>query len=115
MPRAFDERELLERIDNDWEFLSETVQMLGEDGPTLMEEIRSAVQRGDAPAVGRAAHTLKGMISNFCAPQAQASAFDVERIGKSGDLSAAHAAVGSLQKDLDGLVTDLTALLATRR
>ena len=36
MPRAFDDAGLLERVDNDWEFLTETVQMLAADGPTLV-------------------------------------------------------------------------------
>ena len=71
MPRVFDGAELLERVDNDWEFLGDTVRMLEADGPALLEEIRRSADAGDAASAGRAAHTLKGMISNFCAPDAQ--------------------------------------------
>ena len=39
MSRVFDERELLEHIDNDWDFLTETVEMLSSDGPALIGEI----------------------------------------------------------------------------
>ena len=114
MPRAFDGAELLDRVDNDWEFLGDTVQMLAADGPALLEEIRRAADAGDAPAVGKAAHTLKGMISNFCAPQAQAGALAVEQMGKSGDLSFLPAALQSLETQVRSLVADLTDFLATR-
>jgi protein-histidine pros-kinase len=114
MPRVFDEKELLERIDNDWDFLADTVQMLQSDGRALLEEIQRASGAGDAPAVGRAAHTLKGMISNFCAQGAQANAFEVEKIGKSGDLSNAPAAIEVLHDAVEGLIKELNEFLATR-
>ena len=112
---VFDENELLARVDNDWEFLGETVQMLVTDGRELMQHVRSAAAAGDAPAVGRAAHTLKGMISNFCAPAAQASAFEVEKIGKGGDLAAAPAAIQSLDVQLEALIAALTEFISATR
>ena len=114
MPRGFDEQELLERVDNDWEFLGETVQMLATDGPALLREIRRAAEAGDALTVGRAAHALKGMISNFSAPAAHAGAAELERLGKAGDLSPAPQTLGKLESDLEALITDLTDFLATR-
>src|SRR3954471_3399028 len=103
MSRPFDETELLARTDGDWDFLADTVDMLTSDGRALMAEVRRAADAADAPALGRAAHTLKGMISNFCAPTAQASAFEVEKIGKAGDLTAAPAAIDALATHLDEL------------
>ena len=114
MSRPFDEKELLERVDNDWEFLGETVQMLGTDGRSLMDEIRRATSAGDAAALGRAGHTLKGMISNFCCPTAHAAAFEVEKIGKGGDLSAAPPAVNALADQLEALIAALNDFLAAR-
>ena len=114
MPRVFDEKELIERVDNDWEFLGETVQMLSTDGPALLKAIRRATESGDAPAVGREAHALKGMISNFCSPPAHACALEVERLGKGGDLAAVPPALGLLETQLNTLIADLTAFLAAR-
>jgi protein-histidine pros-kinase len=114
MSRPFDDKELLERIDSDWDFLAETVQMLATDGVALMDEIQRAAGAGDGAALGRAAHTLKGMISNFCAPTAQASAFEVEKIGKSGDLSSAPAAVRALATNVEALIAALNDFLTTR-
>ena len=112
--QPFDEKELLDRVDNDWEFLAETVEMLETDGRALMAEIRRAADAGDAPALGRAGHTIKGMISNFSAPAAHAGAAELERIGKAGDLSPAPHALGKLESDLEALIADLTDFLATR-
>ena len=114
MSRVFDGKELLDRLDNDWDFLAETVQMLGTDGRALMEQVKTAAANGDAEALGRAGHTLKGMVSNFCAPAAYAAAFEVEQIGKSGDLSAARPAVDALGAQLETLITGLNDFLATK-
>jgi HPt (histidine-containing phosphotransfer) domain-containing protein len=114
MPRVFDDKELLERIDNDWEFLTETVQMLSTDGPVLIEAIRRSVLSGDAAAAGRAAHSLKGMVSNFCSPITLASAFEVEKLSKSGDLFGAPQAVKALEDQVGLLTAELNQFLATR-
>jgi HPt (histidine-containing phosphotransfer) domain-containing protein len=114
MSQAFDAKELLDRVDNDWDFLAETVQMLCDDGRRLIEQIRAAAATGDAAAVGRAGHALKGMVSNFCSPAAQASALAVEQIGKSGDLGAISVPLADLEANFEVLVAALTDFLATR-
>jgi protein-histidine pros-kinase len=112
--QLFDEKELLDRVDNDWDFLADTVQMLETDGRALMSEIRRAANAGDAAALGRAGHTIKGMISNFCSPATHASALEVETIGKCGEVAAAPAAVTILETRLEELIAGLNELLATR-
>lgn len=114
MSRPFDEEELLDRVDQDIEFLGDTVQMLVEEGPALVEKIRAATAAADAAAVGASAHALKGMISNFCAPDAHVSAAEVERLGKAGDLAAVPAAVDALDARLGELIASLKEFLAAR-
>jgi HPt (histidine-containing phosphotransfer) domain-containing protein len=109
----FDEKELLDRVDHDIDFLADTVRMLETDGRALLDEISLAAATGDAPTLGRSAHTLKGMISNFCAPEFHASATQVEKIGKEGDLAPAPAAVAALEAQLDALIKALNDFLAT--
>ncbi len=115
MAQLFDEAELLERIDHDWEFLSDTVEMLGADGPALIRDIRQAMEARDAAAVGRAAHTLKGMVANFCAAPAHASALELEKMGKAGELSEAPPVVAALDAQLQALTAELQALVARGR
>ena len=114
MAQLFDEAEIMERLDNDVEFLAETVQMLETDGRALMVELKTAVAAGDAPAIGRAAHTLKGMIANFCAPAVQSLAFDAEHGGKAGDVAGAAAASAKLEPALEALIDELAAFVQTR-
>ncbi len=114
MAQMFDEAELMERVDNDVEFLAETVEMLASDGPTLVEQIRAGIVSGDAPAVGRHAHALKGMISNFCAPETQAAALELEKLGKAGDLSNATGALDDLARRVADLTTELTEFVRSR-
>ena len=114
MAIAFDETELLDRVDNDTAFLGDTVQMLVTDGRALMEEVRRAAAAGDARALNRSAHALKGMISNFCSPDAHECALEVERLGRSGDLSAAPAAVERLHARLEALTAELVEFVKAR-
>jgi HPt (histidine-containing phosphotransfer) domain-containing protein len=115
MSQVFDEKELLDRIDNDMDFLAETVEMLCTDGRALMDEIRSAIEGGDPLTLARAAHTLKGMISNFCSIQTHGVAFEIEKAGKRGDVSGAASLVDELQTRLDELIVALNEFLAARK
>jgi len=112
--QLFDEAELMERVDGDVEFLADTVQMLETDGRALMVELKTAVASGDAPAIGRTAHTLKGMTSNFCAPAVQTLALDVEKAGKAGDAAGAAAASAKLEPGLEALIVELVAFVRAR-
>jgi HPt (histidine-containing phosphotransfer) domain-containing protein len=114
MAQAFDETELLDRVDNDLSFLSETIELLETDGRALMRQVNAAVGARDAPGIGRTAHTLKGMISNFCAPNVQALALAVEAAGKAGDCAAAAPAAARLESGLEDLIGELTAFIKAR-
>jgi two-component system, sensor histidine kinase and response regulator len=114
MAQSFDEAELVSRVDSDLAFLAETIQMLETDGPALMADIDRALAAADAPALGRAAHALKGVISNFCAAPAQQSALEVERIGKGGNLAQASAATALLELRLQALIAELQTFIHAR-
>jgi two-component system, sensor histidine kinase and response regulator len=114
MTALFDADELMSRIGNDTAFLKEIVQMLSEDGRVLMDKVRDAAASGDAALLGTSAHTLKGMISNFCAPGAVAAAFELEKMGRAGDLAGAPAAVKALDGQLEALIVALNEFLAAR-
>jgi HPt (histidine-containing phosphotransfer) domain-containing protein len=111
---VFNQEELMERVDHDWDFLDETVQLLHSDGRRLMAEIKTAAASADAPAVSRSAHTLKGMLGNFCAPEAFNAARMVDAISTSGDFAAGPVAVAALELQLNRLIAALDEFLATR-
>ncbi len=94
---------LLERVDGDGDLLAEMVELFLSDYPQLLTAVRSAAAQGDAKALERAAHTLKGSVSNFAAPAATAAAFALECMGREGDLSKAVAGCEDLEREIEGL------------
>jgi HPt (histidine-containing phosphotransfer) domain-containing protein len=111
MTDVFDSQELLEELDGDREFLEESLEMLDRDAPALLKQIREALERDDAEAVSVSAHTLKSMVGNFCAPPAFDAALDVEKCGRSGDLSACGARLESLEMEVSRLQSALHEFL----
>src|SRR5688500_13781347 len=97
MPTTFNAAELLAAIDNDREFLADTVAMLADDAPGLIDQVRTGAAARNATAVTDAAHTLKGMIANFRAEPARTVALEIETLGKQGRLEAVTEACGRLE------------------
>lgn len=112
MTQVFDKEELLEELDGDREFLEESLEMLESDAPVLLQQIREALERGDAEAVSAGAHTVKSMVGNFCAPPAFDAALNVETLGRSGDLAACPAGLVSLEGEVSRLQGGLRQFLA---
>ncbi len=102
---------MLERIDEDMEFLAETVEMFNEDGPQLLSEIRDAVARQDGTALATSAHTFKGMAASFSAIAAVDAARALEMMGTNSDFTGAREALSRLENEADRLKSDLTELL----
>jgi two-component system sensor histidine kinase/response regulator len=99
MSEVFAKKDLLDRVDGDTEFLEETVAMLDEDCPALIEKIRTAVASNDSEELAYAAHTLKGMLANFCAEPAESAALELEMMGREGQLASAEAARDQVQRE----------------
>jgi HPt (histidine-containing phosphotransfer) domain-containing protein len=96
---AVDLAAVLERIGGDEDLLRELVGLYLDDEPQLIDQIGAAIDAGDAPAVGRLAHTLKGAVSNFCARRAHATAQAMEDAGRDNRLDAAAGLFPSLRAE----------------
>jgi two-component system sensor histidine kinase/response regulator len=108
-----DREALLERLEGDLRLLAEIVALYHQTCPGLVQELRTAMERSDALAVHRAAHTLKGMVAHFGAPQATAALLDLEQRAREGTTHGLEAAVeraigeiGRLDRALDRLRRD---------
>ncbi len=98
----------LERLMGDVDLLEMLVQQFLEEIPTVLEEIKSALDQGDAEAVYGKAHRLKGAAGNLSADAVAAAALRLEQSGRDGDLDDGSAAMGVLQDcvaDLQGFVS----------
>lgn len=81
---SFDRTELLDRFDDDMEFLAEVAEQFREDLPGLLQEISDAASRNDGEHLERASHSLKGAASNFGAERVVSLAAILEASGSAG-------------------------------
>jgi CheY-like chemotaxis protein len=108
---TFDRKEVLYRFDNDFELLSEAVQAFLEECPQRMTGIGSALAAGDAEAVERLAHALKGSAGNFAARQVVEAAQQLESVGRNGEMAAGLDAYTRLEHALARLQPALVTLI----
>ena len=107
---AIDHTALLAGIDGNRRVLRELVRLFLADCPRRLAEIKEAIRRGDAGALGRAAHTLKGSIGNFAAKSAFAAAQRLEIMSRDIDLDNVGKACVTLESELALLSEELRKL-----
>jgi HPt (histidine-containing phosphotransfer) domain-containing protein len=98
---AVDTKYLLERFDDDRNFLAELTGIFGEEYPIQLRRIEAGLQTRNAEEVERGAHSLKGALSNLAAWKAGRLAADLETAGISGDLTGAPEALRILRGELE--------------
>jgi PAS domain S-box-containing protein len=99
----FNRAELLERLGGNSRVLDEVVGMFLTESPRLLGGVREALDRGDARALVRAAHTLKGTVGSLAAPIAAVAAYRLEERARAGDLTGAAATFAELEGKIQRL------------
>jgi two-component system, sensor histidine kinase and response regulator len=107
---VIDHTTLLAGVDGNRRVLRQLVRLFLADCPRRLAEIKEAIRRGDAEALGRAAHTLKGSVGNFAAKNAFAVAQRLEIMGRDADLENAGKAFVTLESELALLSRELRKL-----
>ena len=102
----------LERLGGDEELLKEVAALFLDEYPPLMGDIKSAIHDQNADQLERAAHSLKGSVSNFGSDAAWQAAYELEKMGRAGDLSTSQSAYAHLKKVMDAIHPELSALAA---
>jgi CheY-like chemotaxis protein len=108
--KVIDRRAILDRVGGDTELLTEIASLFLEDCPKLLSEIRQAFQQGDLEHLEKAAHALKGSVSNFGADAAVEAALRVESMGRSRDLTEAPQAIVRLEREIARVTEELIEL-----
>jgi PAS domain S-box-containing protein len=99
----FDAAAFAARVDGDHALIRELVELFLMDCPQRLTCLQQAMQDADWQAVERAAHSLKGAVSNFCAPRALDAALRLESLARTGDASCIAAAYSVLEQELTHL------------
>jgi HPt (histidine-containing phosphotransfer) domain-containing protein len=86
------------------------VDVFGRDYPQNIAAIKSAITAQNAPELQRSAHTLKGALGNLSATRAVTLAAELERMGRTVDLSDAQSTLDSLISELPNVTRALESL-----
>lgn len=103
MQNGLNKSELLEKVFGEESLLVEIIDMFWEMSTDMVAKIEKAIRDGDAEALMKTAHLLKGSIGNFSQGNAFAGAFELEKMGRSAQLDGAQAVFEVMNKDIDSL------------
>jgi two-component system sensor histidine kinase/response regulator len=109
-PDGVDRKVALSRVGGDAELLKEIAQLFIDDYPRALDDIREAVNRGDAKSLERSAHGLKGSVANFGALSAVEAARKLESMGRAAQLAEAQQVIHTLELALAALRPELESL-----
>lgn len=104
--------EALARIDHDRDLFCTLADLLIEQGPKDLSAVQAAVAAGDAAAVARAAHRLKGAVLQFAAPTVYQSVAELEALGKAQTLATAEQVCVQVERGLTQLLEALREIVA---
>jgi CheY-like chemotaxis protein/HPt (histidine-containing phosphotransfer) domain-containing protein len=90
----------LPRFDGDRDFMNQMAQEFKDHLPERLNEIRAALEKGDANTFGRLAHNLKGVALNFSAEPIANIALKLEELGKREDLTDAPVLLSQLNVEI---------------
>ncbi len=106
-------KELLDRVEYDYKLLQQISDLFFEQYPHLMQEIEKGILNKKCKELHYAAHTLKGLLSNFSAEVAFEIAAELDEYAKREDFPKAGTTVEILKKEIQNLIPELTKMLKT--
>ncbi len=107
MSAILDLSELLNRVENDREFLAELINIFKAEFPAHIEQLNKAIRAEDANQIERESHTLKGMLLNLSATQSAAGAGALEKLGREKNLTGLNVAFAAFQSEIAVLLSEV--------
>jgi len=110
--RFVDLPDLLARIENDRELLTELFAMFQEEVPVLQAALHEATNTGDLAQTAAAAHTLKGMLANMSMKKGASMAASIEAAARSENETAIKLTLAALDSEIADLSSAVDAFVA---
>ena len=107
---VFDVEEALRNVEGDRELLLQLCAVFAEDFPRSMEAVRGAVERRDSTCLQRAAHAMKSTLLVIGARRPASVAFQLETMGRCGDLDSVEQVFGNLEKQATALLNVIESM-----
>ena len=102
--------QLLDRLDDDRSLLAELLEIFRREYPDLVQAAQQSISALKPADLERAGHTLKGALGNLSATNASDLAGELERIGRSTDLTEAQTVLDRLVPELGCVIRSLESL-----
>ena len=106
---------LTERLGGDAALARELVDIFLTEYPKLLQTLRASVETGEAHAIQRAAHQLKGSIANFVDDGPTATASAVERAAEETQPGVIPVLMEQLEREVQELATAMRRLSGETR
>jgi HPt (histidine-containing phosphotransfer) domain-containing protein len=104
--------ELLRRVDNDYDLLSELIGIFKEEFPRLLQSLQQAAAREDLKNVETTSHTLKGMLSGLSVTRASAITSRMEQMARAGEKLKLADEMALFEHEVADLFPELDACMA---
>jgi CheY-like chemotaxis protein len=98
---GIEEVEILAHFDGDADLVRELAEIFLKECPKYLRDIHGAISAGDANALQRSAHSLKGSLGNFSTKGAHSSVLQLETLGRAGSLDGAAEILRTLKEQLE--------------
>ncbi len=108
---AFDKQASLKRLGGSVDLLKDMFQFFVEDAPPLLNALETSLAKSDIDEAYRAAHSLKGLASNFDAHVVTRPAKQIEELLRKKDIAGAVSLVADVRKGVDACIAAGQSLL----
>ncbi len=99
---------IIKKIYDDEEILKETVRIFLEEAPQTIELLGRAIAAGDSNNVKMYAHKLKGLARHVAASKLTDLLYNLETIGRKGQLQGSEELFAEIQTEFDKLISFLS-------
>jgi HPt (histidine-containing phosphotransfer) domain-containing protein len=99
--------DLLNRVGDDRELLSELFFIFKSVFPTHLQALEAAISLKEAKTIASESHALKGMLLNLSAVRSAAAASKLEEMGRANRLDGLHEALAAFQFELTALLSQI--------
>jgi HPt (histidine-containing phosphotransfer) domain-containing protein len=107
--------DLLARVEDDRELLTELFAMFQEELPGLQDTLHGAIDVGNLPDGAKAAHALKGMLANMSMKKATTMAASIEAAARAGDTSAIKETIAAFDSEIAALSAAVDAFISGKQ
>lgn len=109
--KVIDRKQLMERVDGDFELLKELLTVFVEEFPAQLKEIEEAILCNNSEKLHRSAHRLKGALGNLAAEEAYETSMTMETYGINRDMTAARDLYLEFGRQIAAALDDLKSIV----